>query len=128
MTHLFNQKSHTKLRKDLRNQISQPEVVLWQRLRRKQLGGYRFRRQFGIGRYVVDFYCPKLRLVIEIDGDSHYTDEAQAYDAERTEYLNNCGIQVLRYTNTEIMKNVDGVVERISEVVSPPYEGGARGG
>lgn len=56
------------------------EIILWSRLKNRQLGGLRFRRQYSVGRYVVDFYCPEVRLVIEIDGDYHFTGEAKQYD------------------------------------------------
>ena len=81
------------------------------------MNGYRFRRQFGIGRYVVDFYCPKLRLAIEVDGDNHYQGDAIDYDNIRTEYFNECGIQVLRFTNTDVMQNMNGVLQRVSETI-----------
>ena len=74
MTQIFNKKTETIKRKLLRNNAPLPEIMLWSRLKSKQLGGYKFRRQFSIGRYVVDFYCPILKLALEIDGDSHFID------------------------------------------------------
>ncbi|HLB95733.1 MAG TPA: DUF559 domain-containing protein [Patescibacteria group bacterium] len=72
MIKIFNNKSHKILRQTLRHNIPAPEKVLWQKLRAKQIFGYKFRRQYGINQYVVDFYCPQTRLAIEIDGDTHY--------------------------------------------------------
>jgi len=69
---------------------------------------------------VADFYCPKLRLVVEIDGDSHYSDEAAQYDAKRTNYFHTQGITVLRFTNEEVMKNIEGVLESIVDTIPHP--------
>lgn len=115
MTQIFNKKPHTPLRKILRNKPSKPEFIMWQYLRKKQLNGYKFRRQVGIGRYVVDFYCPQLKLVIEIDGESHYVDDAPAQDRVRQEEIEALGIRVLRFTNTEVMNNIDGVIQKIAK-------------
>ncbi|OGY37326.1 MAG: hypothetical protein A3E36_02620 [Candidatus Andersenbacteria bacterium RIFCSPHIGHO2_12_FULL_45_11b] len=116
---LHNQKLSTPVRRVLRKNMPEPERRLWYFIRKKQLNGYRFRRQQSFGRYVVDFYSAEAHLAIELDGDSHYTDEAQAYDTERTEYLNNCGINVLRFTNTEIINNIDGVLSDIASNLPP---------
>jgi len=89
-----------------------PEVVLWSQIRGNKLGA-RFRRQVSIGRYIVDFYCAKKKLAIELDGDSHYTSDAQEYDKIRDEYINACGIKVIRYTNHDIMNNLKGVLTDI---------------
>jgi len=78
-------------------------------VRGKQLG-VKFRRQQGIGPYIVDFYCAEYALVIELDGDSHYTAEAKAYDCARTDFLGSKGFRVLRFTNENVMKNKDGVL------------------
>ena len=90
-----------------------PEIILWSRLKNKQLGGYKFRRQFGIGRYVVDFYCPALKLAIEIDGDSHFIDNAPQYDNQRQIFIESLGINVLRFTNRDVSHNVTGVLDAI---------------
>lgn len=111
---LYNKASETYWRKMLRGNMPQPETVLWFRLRRKQLG-YKFRRQYSVDSYVVDFYCPEFRLAIEIDGDSHFTMKAKRYDANRQALIEACGISILRFTNDEVMKNVDGVLAAILE-------------
>ena len=79
MTQIFNQTPTKEFRKDLRNNISKSERLLWSRIRNKQIG-YRFRRQYGIGNYIVDFYCPELRLIIEVDGIGHITPEETLKD------------------------------------------------
>ena len=73
MTLLFNLKTQKQIRKNLRKQEVESEKILWWKLRNRQLGDYKFRRQFGINKYIVDFYCPKLKLAIEIDGATHST-------------------------------------------------------
>jgi len=94
--------------------MPKPEEVLWQRIRRKQLG-VKFRRQHGIGRYIVDFYCPELNLVIEIDGDSHFSTEGKEKDTIRVAFMEALGIEVLRFTNEEVMNQTESVLERIMQ-------------
>lgn len=106
-----------------------PEVILWSYLRNKMLAGHRFRRQYGIDRYVVDFYCPKAKLVIEIDGDSHFNEESQEYDRIRDDYVKSLGMHVIRFTNRDVCENLDGVLQKIKKLLkAPPSEGGERGG
>jgi very-short-patch-repair endonuclease len=78
----------------------------------------RFRSQRMIKQFIVDFYCPAAKLVIEVDGESHFTDEGKAKDVERTAVLENLGLYVLRFTNYEVMKEFEGVCSRISEVLA----------
>ena len=103
------------LRKTLRNEATPAERELWNVLRQSNLGGYKFRRQHSVGRYILDFYCSLERLAIELDGDSHLTDEAIEYDCERTAFLNCLNIRVLRFLNTDVHENLDAVSERILE-------------
>lgn len=89
-----------------------PEIKIWDRILKNKSTGYKFTRQKPIQNFIADFYCSKLRLAIEIDGDTHYvTDKNQVYDAKRTEVLNNLGIKVLRYTNLDVTRNIEGVYE-----------------
>lgn len=97
----------------MRNNMPQAEQILWSYLRCKQLEGCKFRRQYGVGKYVVDFYCPKLKLAIEVDGDSHFYPGAQEYDQKRQKYIESFGIRFLRCTNTDVYENIDGVLEEI---------------
>jgi very-short-patch-repair endonuclease len=97
----------------LRKNMTDSEIILWSYLKGKQLQGYKFRRQHSIGSYIVDFYCPKLKLVIELDGERHGERKNITYDEVRTEYLNSLGIKVLRYWNSEIYNNIAGVIEDI---------------
>ena len=115
MTKVFNLKSGKQTRRSLRKSMPDAEVILWSKLRRRQVGGHKFRRQFGVGRYSVDFYCPKLKLGIEVDGDSHFLPGAKEKDSRRQSYIEQCGIRILRFTNDEVRTNLDGVLERIEE-------------
>ena len=113
MGEFFYHRSLCEVRQSLRNKTTEPEQILWKRLRRNQLSGTKFRRQASIGRYVVDFYCPSQRLVIEVDGSSHFVAGAQEYDQWRTEFLKSLGLQVIRFTNAEVRANLDEVVASI---------------
>ena len=106
---VFNQKIQKNTRQNLRNSVSVIERLLWSKIRNQQLG-VKFRRQHGIGKYIVDFYCPDFQLVIELDGDSHYQIGVQEYDRIRDEFMKGIGLRVLRFTNIEIMNNLDGVL------------------
>ena len=80
----------------MRKVLTPPELGLWRRLRNRQLGGYRFRRQHPIGPYILDFYCPEARLAVEVDGDSHGVEGAEVHDARRDAWLRSEGIATLR--------------------------------
>jgi very-short-patch-repair endonuclease len=111
-----NQKEQTLLRKTLRNNATAPEAILWLRLKGKQVEGLKFRRQFGVGPYVLDFYCPELRLAMELDGEVHNHYEAEEYDKMRTKFLNNNRITVLRYKNEVVYQNIEAIVEDIKAI------------
>jgi len=110
---LYNRPALKGLRKKLRNNATAAEQQLWELLKRGNLGGHKFRRQHSVGPYIVDFYCPAWKLALELDGDSHFTDEAVVYDQERTAYLHTLGITVLRFLNTDVYENAEAVCERI---------------
>jgi very-short-patch-repair endonuclease len=97
--------------KQLRKNLTPAESLLWQKLRSKQLDGLKFRCQHPVGSFILDFYCPALKLVIEIDGKSHQNQ--QEYDQARTDQLSYYGYHVVRFTNEEIFQDVDKVVEKI---------------
>ena len=101
----------------MRKEPTPAEDVLWQRLRRKQVGGFRFRRQAPIDRFIVDFYCAEARLVIEVDGSIHDEPEQADYDADRQVYLESKGIRVLRFSNGDVIQQTDAVIERIGEAL-----------
>ncbi|MBI4548649.1 MAG: DUF559 domain-containing protein, partial [Ignavibacteriae bacterium] len=93
MTKHYNKKSQTEIRRLLRRYLSKAEAVMWKQLSRKQMLGYKFRRQYGVDQYVIDFYCPELKLAIEIDGESHFRTTSAEYDREREEYIKTFGIR-----------------------------------
>ncbi len=122
---LYNEKLKQPSRQ-LRNNMTDAERYLWAKIRMKQLKGYQFYRQKPIGDYIVDFFCPRAKLVIEVDGGQHASNETAQYDKIRDEYMRSLGLRVLRFTNTEVMVNIEGVIERIVEEIplSPPFPKG----
>jgi very-short-patch-repair endonuclease len=102
----------------LRRTETPMERKLWHYLRGKQLDGYRFRQQHGYGPYVLDFYCPALRLCIELDGDVHDVQSVREKDEERTEFLNSNRINVLRFQNEEVESDVDSVLQKIRNYIN----------
>src|SRR3989344_6914729 len=103
--------------KKLRQVMTEAEKRMWYRLRAHRLLGFKFKRQKPVGPYVVDFACPALKLVIEIDGGQH-SDEAD-YDRARNAWLRKHGYTVLRFWNNEVMENLEGVLEAIASAASP---------
>ncbi len=89
------------------------EDVLWQYVRDRKLSGYKFYRQYSVGPYILDFYCPKIRLAIELDGKSHEQTETRIYDKERSRYLQSLDIHTIRFQNHEILSDLAGVVKKI---------------
>jgi very-short-patch-repair endonuclease len=95
--------------------MTDAERRLWSKLRLKQLNGYQFYRQRVIGNYIVDFCSPALKLVIEVDGSQHYSDDVASFDKIRDKYLQDYGFKVLRFNDYEVLTNTNGVVENILE-------------
>ncbi len=111
---------NTKLKKysqELRKNMTDAERLLWSKLRRKQVKNFQFYRQRIIGNYIVDFYCPSSKLIIEVDGGQHYQDEGDRRDKVRDDYMKNLGMKILRVSDREVFKNLHGVVERIYEIL-----------
>jgi very-short-patch-repair endonuclease len=102
-----------KFRKDLRNNLTSAEATLWKFLKGKQLEGRKFRRQFSVENYILDFYCPSEQLAIELDGAHHLTAAGQEYDTERTKVLNSHGITVIRFENKEVFEALEAVLNKI---------------
>ncbi|HSE02430.1 MAG TPA: endonuclease domain-containing protein [Burkholderiales bacterium] len=110
---LHNRPSLKLRRRALRESLTPAEARLWKYLQRSQLEGSKFRRQHSVGQFVLDFYCPAVRVAIELDGAAHDHDAAQLADAARDEYLASLGITVLRFENREVIENLEGVLLRI---------------
>ena len=99
----------------MRENQTEPEKIVWQYLRNRQFQGLRFVRQFSVGPYIIDFYCPEIRLAIEIDGKNHSQTETRAYDLERTKYLGNFNIKVIRLKNEEVAKEIQILYKILEE-------------
>ncbi len=106
--------------RNLRRNLTNAEIILWSRLRRKQLMGVQFYRQKPIAGYIADFYCASCSLVIELDGDSHYQDDAQEYDRIRDEFMRSMGLRILRFTNQDVEQNLEAVLSKIVENLKSP--------
>lgn len=115
--HLPNNPALVARARELRKNMTPAEKKLWH----LYLKTFKFRvlRQRPIDHFIVDFYCPKFKLVIEIDGDSHFTDEGQAYDRERTRRLEGYGLRVIRFTNQDVMRELERVCGRIEREIPP---------
>lgn len=117
MPFLYNKESTSKARA-LRKQQTDTERFLWSRLRGKQLAGHKFYRQYPIGKYIVDFYCPAKKLAIELDGSQHM--QQMNYDKIRSQYLQEQQIITLRFWDNEVLKNINGVLEKINSLLTSP--------
>ena len=107
---IYNKIDQRGLRRNLRSNLTDAERILWAKLKGKSVFGFKFRRQFGIDEYIVDFYCPELKLAIEVDGDTHFIGNAPEADKIRQEKIESYGIKFLRVTNNDVYKNLDGVL------------------
>lgn len=105
-------------RKELRNYGTPAEATFWKLLKDKQIEGLKFRRQHSVGCYILDFYCPSIRLGIELDGEVHVSTQAKDYDERRTRYLmNEKEMIILRFENRTVFENPSQIVEEIKEVM-----------
>jgi very-short-patch-repair endonuclease len=118
----YNPKLKSTARK-LRSNMTDSERLLWSRVRRKQLKGFQFYRQKVIGNFIVDFYCPSAKIIIEVDGSQHYEKEALRKDRVRDERLSKLGFEVLRFSSSDVMRNLDGILleiwDRLPSAKSP---------
>ena len=107
--------------KTMRKAITEPEKRLWWALRH-QLPDFKFRRQFVIGPYIADFCCLPARLVVEVDGNQHGTDEALAFDARRTGLIESHDFRVFRFSNHDVLRSLDSVLDTIAAAANPQAE------
>ncbi len=121
----MNKRKLQQAAKDLRRNMTPAEQALWQRLRANRSNGLHFRRQHVIDRFIVDFYCHGAGLVVEVDGDVH--DRQPGHDAERQRMLTARGLRVVRFTNDQVLNDIDSVVEEIRRTADlspwPPSKG-----
>ena len=115
---LWPGKSEQQKRRALRKRMTRAEVLLWVRPKNRRVLGQRVLRQYSVGPYILDFYLPSLRLAIEVDGETHVTEQELEYDRNRQEEIEGLGIQFLRVRNPEIYLDLDSVLERIREKVA----------
>src|SRR3990167_9121982 len=108
-------------RQSLHQNPTTPEIILWNKLKGKQLDNRKFRRQHSIENFILDFYCSEAKIGIEIDGDSHYSQESKLNDEIRTGRIAKHDIKVIRFTNKKIMENIDGVLADILSNIESPH-------
>ena len=126
---MLRYKSNLKpISRHLRSDMTECERLLWSRLRRKQLEGVQFYRQKPIGGYVVDFYAPAVKLVVEVDGSQHHDPIHIENDVHRDESLQSQGIRVMRFTNFQVLRELDAVVWSVWEVLKSPQPPFTKGG
>jgi very-short-patch-repair endonuclease len=116
---LHRTSNNSKKAKSLRKNMTEEERILWSKIRNKQIGNIKFRRQEPIGNYIVDFVSFEKKLIIEIDGGQHNTSKNIEYDTKRTEYLKEMGFDIIRFWNKDIRNNIEGVITHIVEHISP---------
>jgi len=120
--------------RDMRNYPTEAEKVLWKHLRKMRSKGFVFRRQHPIDIFIADFYCHKIKLVIEVDGEKHFNDKAREYDDGRSGELERFGVNVIRFTNDEVLNNQELVLKKINKIIDElavprsPRERGTEGG
>lgn len=108
----------SKLAKEMRKNPTQSERVLWNILRKYRIKGFLFRQQHPIYIFIADFYCHKIKLVVEVDGDVHFNDESQEHDDGRTGEMEKFGIKVIRFTNEQVLYNQDIILKQINEFIT----------
>ncbi len=118
MTKHYNKAKEKEKRRKLRRDQTYAEKIVWINLRDRRLLGYKFRRQYSVDYYVIDFYCSELKLAVEIDGESHDLPEQKEYDAKRQKYLENYEIKFVRITNDELLGNPNKAFEKIENEIN----------
>jgi very-short-patch-repair endonuclease len=117
--HIDYNKFLTEKAKELRNQPTPPEKQFWNALRKMPFyKTHPFNRQKPLGKYIVDFYCHEYRLVVEIDGDTHGQKDTQITEQKRTAFLESQGLRVIRFTNREVVRNIDGIMESLEKLLN----------
>jgi very-short-patch-repair endonuclease len=124
MKFLRNDPALKQRRRELRRNQTEAEKALWAYLRNKQFYGMKFFRQYSIGPYILDFYCPNMKLAIELDGGQHNQCESREYDVVRSEFLKGLGIKVMRFWNNEVLLDMESVLSelrlKVTLLITPP--------
>jgi very-short-patch-repair endonuclease len=121
MKFLKNDPQLKKRRRELRHNQTNAEKVFWSQVLSRQFNGMRFFRQYSLGPYILDFYCPKVKLAVELDGGQHNQSKNREYDTSRSEYLKAHGIEVIRFWDNEVLLDVQGVLNKLFLKVTPPF-------
>jgi len=119
MKFLRNDPTLKKRRRELRRNQTEAEKMVWAHLRNKQFYGMKFFRQYSIGPYILDFYCPTVKLAIELDGGQHNQPENKGYDLARSEFLKAQSIDVIRFWNHEVLLNMEGLLSELASKITP---------
>jgi len=117
MTEFFNREAEKERRRQLRQSMPATEVMLWTCLKGRRMLGCKFRRQYGVGTFMIDFYSVEIKLGIELDGESHFHDQAQEYDQKRQKFIESFGIKIIRFLNDDIYEGLDGVLQAIGREI-----------
>ena len=117
MTKHYNKKNEKDKRRKLRQSSTYAEKIVWMNLRNRQMAGYKFKRQYSVDKYVIDFYCPELKFAIEVDGISHHSTAKKIYDKKRQKYLESFGIKFIRITDEELSGNSNKAFDRIENAM-----------
>lgn len=110
---LYNNKTLKERRKELRNYQTPAEKILWKYISKNKIKSLRFLRQYGVGSYVLDFYCPKIRLGVELDGSVHKEKENKLYDKDREKFLENLDIGIIRFWNSDVLNDTENVLDKL---------------
>ncbi|KKQ77676.1 MAG: hypothetical protein A3A96_01160 [Candidatus Zambryskibacteria bacterium RIFCSPLOWO2_01_FULL_39_39] len=114
---LYNHKSLRDRRRDLRNNQTSAEKLLWKYISHDKILGLRFLRQYSVGPYVLDFYCSKIRLGIEVDGEIHNKEERKVYDQDRDKYLRNLDVDTIRFWNDDVLNDIKSVLDKLQNKI-----------
>ena len=117
MPTLLNRSNLKSRRKALRRNQTPAEKLLWEKLKNHQFYGYKFFRQYSVGPFILDFYCPKMKVGIELDGGHHALRENEVYDIERSQFLESKSVFIVRFWNHEVIQNLDGVLLKLKEIL-----------
>ena len=119
MEFLTNNPALKKQRRELRHNQTDAERVFWWKVRNRQFYGLKFYRQYSVGSYILDFYCPAIKVAVELDGGQHNQPRNSEHDVVRSEYLNACGVNVVRFWNHEVLSDIESVFVGLEEIVMP---------
>ena len=116
--YLLNSHTLKYRRRELRKNQTPAEAIIWNAVCNRRLGSHRFTRQYSVGPYILDFFCPATKLCVEIDGESHMSDHTKLYDQEKSVYLEGFGIKIIRFRNADVIADIKKVLDEILATLS----------